>query len=124
MATVTLLYGSLNLFLTWALGLHISLRRLREKEFSDGGSQKLKRAVRAHRNNVEWVFVGLFALFFAELQGLSSSALHLAGGTFLLARVLHAAGCLWPGYIRMIGAILTYLVLGSLLVQTLWSRLQ
>ena len=123
MIPVTILYGALSLLLTWALGLNISLRRLKEKEFSDGGSPTLKRSVKAHRNNTEWVAIGTLALLFSEIQGFSPFALHAAGGMFLLARVIHAFGCLWPSRVRMLGAILTYMVVGGLLGMTLWVRL-
>lgn len=124
MFPITTLYGALSLLFTWALGLNISLRRLKEKEFSDGGSVTLKRSVKAHRNNVEWIAVGVLSLLFAEFQGIAPHTLHMFGGMFLIARGIHALGVLWPSKIRMLGAILTYLIIGGLLLMTLGSRLR
>ena len=59
--------------------------------------------------------VGLLLLLAVELSGAGSRfTLHLAGGSLLLGRVLHAAGILTRGKLQTVGAAITYLVMASL----------
>jgi uncharacterized membrane protein YecN with MAPEG domain len=77
------------------------------------------RTIRAHGNAVEWVPLGLLLLLVIELSGAGTRfTLHLAGGTLLLGRILHAAGFLGRNKLSVAGAGLTYLVLLTL---SIWA---
>jgi hypothetical protein len=110
---VTLLYGGLNLLLVTLLGLNLSLRR---QASATGPTTPLPpglvRPARAHGNAAEWIPLGLVMLLAIEVTGrISSFQLHLLGGTFLLARALHATGMLTRTRLHTVGAVLNYATL-------------
>ena len=117
---VTLLYGGLNALLVTLLGLNVS--RLRGALGVGVGTplpEELVRPSRAHGNAAEWVPLGLVLLLVLELSGAGTRfTLHLAGGTLLLGRALHAAGFLGKSKLSTVGATLTYLVL---LAMSVWA---
>jgi uncharacterized membrane protein YecN with MAPEG domain len=121
---VTLLYGGLNALLITILGMLVSKAR----SAADVGVEtpipkEMIRTVRAHGNAVEWVPLGLVLLLAIELSGAGTRfTLHLAGGTLLLARVLHAVGFLGKNKLSMVGAALTYLVLAAMSVWAIAIR--
>ena len=117
---VTLLYGGLNALLITALGMQVSrLRSARSVGVETPIPREMIRPVRAHGNATEWVPLGLVLLLVLELSGAGSRfTLHLAGGTLLLGRVLHAAGLYGRSKLSMAGAGLTYLVL---LAMSVWA---
>lgn len=86
------LYASL-LALVW-LGLTVNIIRLRWKHkisLGDGNNDVIMGAVRAHGNFCEVVPLVLILLVLAELQGVDSVYLHIAGGSLLIGRLFHAA---------------------------------
>lgn len=117
---VTLLYAGLNALLITVLGIQVS--RLRGATATGLGAalpDALVRPVRAHANAIEWVPLGLVLLLALELSGAGTRfTLHLAGGTLLLARVLHAVGVYRRNSLSVAGAGLTYLVM---LVMAVWA---
>jgi uncharacterized protein len=121
---VTLLYGGLNALLVVVLGLNVS--RLRIATGSIAGRpqpQELTLPVRAHGNAAEWIPLGLVLLLVLELSRAGSSfALHLAGGSLLLARLLHAAGFYLRSRLSVAGATLNYLVVAAMSVWALAHR--
>ncbi|HEX7624767.1 MAG TPA: MAPEG family protein [Anaeromyxobacteraceae bacterium] len=117
---VTLLYGGLSALLVTALGLNVSRIRIATGVLAGQPQPKeLTLPVRAHGNAAEWVPLGLVLLLVLELsQAGSRFALHLLGGSFLLARALHAAGFYWRSRLSVLGATLNYLVLA---VMSIWA---
>ena len=117
---VTLLYGGLNALLVVALGLNVT--RLRIATRTDAGQpppKELTLPLRAHGNAAEWVPLALVLLLVLELSKAGSHfTLHLLGGAFFLARVLHAAGFHSRPQLRVAGATLNDLVLT---VMSVWS---
>jgi len=109
----TLLYGGLLALLLTALGADVSRRRAGAAVgVGSPLPPELVRPVRAHGNAAEWVPLGLLLLLVLELSGRPSTfAVHLLGGTLLLARLLHAAGVYGRNKLSTVGAGLTYLVL-------------
>ncbi len=108
---VTLLYGALVAILIGGLGVHVS--RLRGKKgiyIGDAPDQELERAIRAHGNATEYAPFQLVLLLALELSGTGSIALHLIGGTIVLARVMHAVGVLAKSRVQAVGAGLSYLL--------------
>ena len=122
---VTLLYGGLTALLLTLLGLNVSPLRLRGKvRSSQPLPSPLHRPWRAHGNAAEWIPIGIILLLALELSGrIPRAPLHALGGSFLLARLLHAAGHLTRWRVRALGAGLTYLVLAVMSVLAIWSRL-
>ena len=108
---VTLLYGGLAGLLVTLLGVNVSrLRGLHRVGVGMPVPPEMARPWRAHGNAVEWVPLGLVLLLLLELTGrVGRVPLHVLGGTFLLARVLHAGGLLWKRRLSTYGAGLTYL---------------
>jgi hypothetical protein len=121
---VTLLYGGLTGLLLTLLGLNVSLRRLSGRvRSSQPVPPELWRPWRAHGNAAEWIPLGLVLLLALELSGrVGRFPLHLLGGTFLLARALHAAGLLTRWRLSTLGATLNYLVLAVMAGLALWLR--
>ncbi|MEO0422500.1 MAG: MAPEG family protein [Pseudomonadota bacterium] len=119
------LYAGLLLLLMVYLKGNCGFTRMREKVFlGDGGNDAMLRAIRAQGNAVEdvpMVLIGLFAL-----AGLGASALmvHVLGGAFVLARVLHALGMLGGvGFGRVAGTLITQLVMIGTAGLCLWQAL-
>ena len=121
---VTLLYGGLNALLITILGMLVSkARATADVGVETPVPKEMIRTVRAHGNAVEWVPLGLVLLLAIELSGAGTRfTLHLAGGTLLLARVLHAVGFLGRNKLSMVGAALTYLVLAAMSVWAIAIR--
>ncbi len=121
---VTLLYGGLNALLITILGMLVSkARAAADVGVETPVPKEMIRAVRAHGNAIEWVPLGLVLLLAIELSGAGTRfTLHLAGGTLLLARVLHAVGFHGRNKLSMVGAALTYLVLAAMSVWAIAIR--
>jgi hypothetical protein len=117
---VTLLYGGLCALLVTLLGINVSLRRMFGKIYV--GAEVPKRMqvmVRAHGNGAEWVPLGIILLWLLESSGVPSLWLHIFGGTFLAARLLHAGGFILRIPTSVIGATLNYTVLATMSVWAL-----
>ncbi len=117
------LYVGVNLVFMVLLGLNVSLNRRRTKiGVGDGGNEKMSCAVRAHGNLAEWAPLFLVGLVTAALIGIPAYAIHAVGGTFTVARLLHAWGMLsstGTTFGRFAGSLLTLissLLLGAGLV--------
>lgn len=113
---VTLLYGGLNALLAVLLGVNVSRTRLRLRVLA-GQPQppELTILVRAHGNAAEWIPLGIVLLLALEVSHATGSfALHLFGGLFFLARVLHAIGFYTRFKIGMPGAALNYLLIAAM----------
>lgn len=113
---VTLLYGGLCALLVVGLGLNVSRLRIATRTLAGQPQPKeLTLPIRAHGNAAEWVPLGLGLLLVLELSRPDARfALHLAGGTFFLARVLHAVGFYGRSRLSVAGATLNYLVLAAM----------
>jgi hypothetical protein len=120
----TALYGGLNALLTLALAVNVSRVRGKYNTFrGDGGHAELQSAIRAHGNNVEHVPLTILLLLIAELCGGNSMALHVLGGAFLVARILHPVGLMRNlSAVQIPGALGTYLIQAVLAGYTLWLR--
>ncbi|MCL1039424.1 MAPEG family protein [Shewanella corallii] len=110
---ITAIYASLTALMivvfTWRV---IKERRATKTGLGDGGNESLQLANRVHGNLLENAPIVLILMLLAELGGLSSLLLNLAGGTWLFARLLHAVGLtqgrggIHPG--RFWGVLLTW----------------
>ena len=91
--TVTMLYAALTGFLLVALALNVVRYRLgRHVGLGVGAEGVIEQPVRVHANFAENAPVFLVLLLLAELAGLETLWLHVAGAAFIVSRLLHAVG--------------------------------
>lgn len=114
-APITALYAGLLALLLIALASRIPLLRRKHRiGIGSGGNADLSLAIRVHGNAIEYIPAGLILLLIAELNGMPPWFLHLAGGAFFLARIMHALGLsssAGHSHGRFFGTALTWLVI-------------
>jgi uncharacterized membrane protein YecN with MAPEG domain len=124
--SITALYGSLAALVSLALALNVSrVRRKLGVSLGDKNLPEMIRAVRAHANNAEYTPLFIVMLLVNELAHGSSRILHVLGGAFVVARVLHAWGMFvsgGPSLPRLSGTTINHIVLVALAVQALRLR--
>jgi uncharacterized protein len=121
--------GILGLLYT-VLGLQVSrLRRGHQVLFGDGGNIKLRSAIRAHANFIEYVPIIVLMVAMLEMSGMPAVRVHLLMGALLVARLLHPLG-MYVGprtlafqIYRVGGITLNWLVLLGAAVLLLWRFL-
>ncbi len=97
----------------------IAQRRTQGVSLGHAGNPALERAMRVQANFAEYTPLVLIMLALAELQGLPSWALHVAGLVFLAARIMHFLGFRSeeaPGRLRVMGMALTFGMIGTMAV--------
>lgn len=124
MPKIAAIYAAVLALLVVLLALRVALYRVRNRiGAGDGGDARLLRRVRAHGNAVEFIPLGLILLALLELCGAAAWGLHLAGGSFVLARVAHAIGLsrsTGASAGRAGGAALTFLAILGMALWLLW----
>jgi uncharacterized membrane protein YecN with MAPEG domain len=108
---VTLLYGALCGFLLIGLAMNVSLVRGRFKAPVGQIPEGVVRPVRAHGNAAENIPMAILLLAILELSGINSLILHVFGGAFLLARILHAVGLITGVRISGLGITINHAVI-------------
>ena len=86
--------------------------------------ETLYRAVRAHGNLIEYAPLFLILMLIAELNGLSSTYLHLSGSIFTVGRFMHGIvfSFMKPNLVlRVGGMILTFTGFIVLIIATIYS---
>jgi uncharacterized membrane protein YecN with MAPEG domain len=108
--------GAATLLNVWMGGRVSRMRVAHKVSIGDGGSAPLLTRMRAHSNFVEYTPFFLILLGGLEMARGSPLWLWLAGMLFILARILHAFGMdrPAPSRLRMIGMVLTVLILLAL----------
>ena len=123
MMITTAFYTALLSLLYLALSINVSRLRIKHRvSLGAGEVTKLDRAMRAHGNFIEYVPLILILMWFLELLGISTTVLHLMGGSLFFARLSHAS-CLCIKYIpimRQLGALVTYILLFLSAIMTLF----
>ena len=102
--------------------LFLSLRvvRLRNNlmiELGDGGNDELRRAIRAHANFVEYVPICLLLILVGQGMAVSGWIILVAMIALVVGRALHAIGLsgnAGPSPGRLVGTLLTWVVLGGM----------
>lgn len=85
LAVLALLYAALSVQV-------VRLRLKTRTAFSDGGSNELRSAIRAHAHFAEYVPITALMVAMLEMSGASALRIHLLMGALLLARLLHPLG--------------------------------
>jgi uncharacterized membrane protein YecN with MAPEG domain len=123
---ITALYGSLLALVGVALAALVGLQRPKLKvSLGDGGHQALIEANRRHMNWLENVPLLVTLLAIMELNGASSTWLHVLGGTLLAGRLIHPFGisAAWSFRVpRFIGSLATQLVTLGAVGTLLWQH--
>ena len=106
------LWTGLHLILLLVLSLLVVRQRQKHKiAFGDEGVPELAQSVRAFGNATEYVPAALIGLAALAIAGAPPLAIHLAGVTLFLGRVVHAFGLSTSGgtsFARAIGIVLTW----------------
>ena len=117
-------YAAINIILLVALAYNVTRHRRRAQvSLGIGDDPGLEQACRAHANGVEYVPIGLIALFGLALMSGPAWAVHIAGGALTAGRFLHAQGLLSkPGvtFGRFAGTLLTFLSLVGSSAGLIW----
>lgn len=115
---ITSIYAALSGLLVLALAVRVAhIRRSQKIGIGDGGNRVLERRIRIHANAIENVPMVLILLGLAEAGGLPPWALHAAGATLIVARILHAHGLTQSAghsFGRLYGVMLTWALLAGL----------
>jgi uncharacterized membrane protein YecN with MAPEG domain len=91
--SVTGFYLGLLALIYAALALQVvRLRRGNRVTFGDGEIVRLRSAIRAHANFVEYVPIIALLVALLEMSGLSAIWVHVLMGALLVARLLHPLG--------------------------------
>jgi uncharacterized membrane protein YecN with MAPEG domain len=91
--SVTGFYLGLLALIYAALALEVArLRRGNRVLFGDGENVRLRSAIRAHANFVEYVPVIALLVAMLEMSGSSTITVHVLMGALLVARLLHPLG--------------------------------
>ena len=128
--SITSAYLGLLALLYVVLGLQVSrLRQGNKVLFGDGGNIKLRSAIRAHANFVEYVPLIVLMVAILEMSGMPASRVHLLMAALLVARLLHPLG-MYVGprtlqfqICRVGGILLTLLVMLASALLLLWRFL-
>jgi len=108
----SLLTGAAALFLVLLSFPVANHRRANRLSTGDGGDEKFNRLVRAQANFIEYTPLAIIAIGLIEMNGIPQIYVCVLAAALAAARVLHAIGLVWNVIIgRMLGAILTFLVL-------------
>jgi uncharacterized membrane protein YecN with MAPEG domain len=128
--SITSAYLGILALLYLVLGLQVSrLRRGHRVLFGDGDNIKLRSAIRAHANFVEYVPIIVLMVAMLEMSGMPALRVHLLMGALLVARLLHPLG-MYVGprtlrfqICRVGGIVLTLLVMAGAASLLLWRFL-
>jgi len=101
------------------------LRRGNRVLFGDGENIKLRSAIRAHANYIEYVPIIALLVAMLEMSGMSATRVHVLMGALLVSRLLHPLGMYskpgtWQfGVGRIAGILITIAVLAAAAVSAL-----
>lgn len=121
---ITALYTALAALLLVGLSWRVvQARQKSHVSIGDGGDAELTRRIRAQGNTQEYLPLGLLVVLMLELNHAPVWAVHLAGATLILGRLLHAWGLSRSSGVsfgRFTGTVLTWLVLLAGALGLLW----
>ena len=93
MPSITATYLAFLALLYTVLAVQVGrLRRDNLVLFGDGDNIKLRSAIRAHANFIEYVPIIALLVAMLEMSGISATRVHVLMGALLVARLLHPLG--------------------------------
>ncbi len=118
---VFVLYVVIAVFLISTLSMKvIKLRQQNHISIGDGGNEKLRLAIIAQLNAVEYLPIGLILLMSLELNLANILFIHGFGITLILGRIIHARGMLTDNLaLRVLGMHVTFYTLIALAITNL-----
>lgn len=107
--SATALYAAIAAIILVVLSLAVIRLRVRSGiSFGDGGDEKLRHAIRAQGNFIEYVPIALILMLLLELGGAAALLLHALGIALIGGRILHAISLYRGiGVIRVAGQAIT-----------------
>lgn len=109
---ITAMYAGILAIWLMMLAINVTASRWRYRvSLGSGGDARMNRMMRVHGNAMEYIPIALLLMVIYELDGGSRTVLHIAGVTFLAARLLHAVGLAAtaaPNPGRALGMVLTW----------------
>jgi len=111
--------GAATLVNVWLANRVGQVRRAAKVSVGDGGNDALSRRMRAQANFVEYTPFFLILLALVELATGSATWLWAVGAVYILGRLVHAFGMDGRMRLRMIGIMLTMLILVGLAIYAL-----
>jgi uncharacterized membrane protein YecN with MAPEG domain len=122
---ITALYGALLALIVLALGINVTVHRVKLKvALGDGGNPQMLRMIRLHGNAIEYIPLALILMALYELNGGLHWALHVIGVALIAGRLIQTAamwGTEFPGAGRGIGQSTTWLSIAALALLNLWK---
>jgi uncharacterized membrane protein YecN with MAPEG domain len=125
--SITGFYLGLLALIYAVLALEVArLRRGNRVLFGDGENVRLRSAIRAHANFIEYVPIIALLVAMLEMSGLSAIRVHVLMGALLVARLLHPLGMYskprtWQFSAGRVGGIMiTVSVLIAAALSALW----
>ena len=116
--SITAVYLAVLALLYTVLAVQVGRLRQRDRAaFGDNGSLRLRSAIRAHANFIEYVPIIALMVAMLEISGMTAWRVHLLMAALLVSRLLHPIGMYArPGTFafrigRVAGVTLTLLVL-------------
>jgi len=127
LVSVTALYAAILAIIIVALGINVTMHRVKLKvPLGDGGNPLMLRMIRIHANAIEYIPIALMLMLAYEINGGWHAALHAAGVALVAGRVLQTGG-MWgtetAGLGRQAGQSLTWLAIAALAVLNIWQIL-
>lgn len=110
-AVLALIYVAMSAYV-------IATRAKRNINIGDGDDPYMRLAIRRHGNMTEYVPFALLLMGFAEILGLGSVWLHLAGFALIGGRILHALGLNVTGTLTAARVVGTSATLAAILIPT------
>ncbi|MEO8011464.1 MAG: MAPEG family protein [Dokdonella sp.] len=124
---ITGFYAAMSALLVLLLAVRVMLqRRASSIGIGDGGDRELLKRIRVHANAIEYLPIALILLLIVELNQTQPMIVHVAGITIVLGRILHASGFSRSSGTssgRIVGTLLTLLVIIALSLLLLWQYL-
>ena len=123
MAVVTALYGSILGLMIVALGINVTMHRVKLRvALGDGGNPVMLRMMRIHANAIEYLPIAVLLMLVYELNAGMRILLHVVGIALVVGRIIQTAA-MWStpvaGAGRGIGQSLTWLAIAVLAIANL-----
>ena len=124
--SITALYAGLLGLWFLVLSFRVVQKRQTGIPLGDGGDKLMLRRIRGHANFAEYVPLCLILIGISEYLGLAAWAVHTLGAALLVGRLLHGYSFGFTELFqfgRFHGTVLTYLVLLSASLSSIWLSL-